>query len=243
MCFGHGQLYYLDKFIDILDFLMPQNYYIATSMLRKLAIYISVLGFAFGILLISVLRTASVKYEFSELHAAKVQDEKVLGEDTVIIDYYLAFPGKVLPDNPLWPVKALRDRIWLWITTNPSRKAELNLLFADKRVAASKLLFERDKPEIGYSTLTKAEKYLWQASVQEKKNRKEGLDTGEFLSRLAKASLKHALVMDEIMDFAPEDAKPGVIQTMDSAKKVYEGAKNGLLEKGLPIPENPFDWK
>jgi hypothetical protein len=211
-------------------------------MLRKLAAYLSVLALAFGILFTSVLRTAAVKYEFSEADPAETQKEQVLGEDTVMVDYYLAFPGKVLPDNPLWPVKALRDRVWLWITTNPSRKAELNLLFADKRVAASKLLFERDKPEIGYSTLTKAEKYLWQASVQERENRVEGIDTGEFLSRLAKASLKHALVMDEIMTVAPEDAKPGVIQTMDSAKKVYEEAKNGLLEKGLPTPENPFDW-
>lgn len=212
-------------------------------MLRRVLFISSLLVFAFGVLFTSVLRTAAVKYEFSDTQRAAISpDPSVLGEETVEIDYDLPFPGRVLPDSPLWPLKALRDRIWLWITTNPGRKAELKLLFADKRVAMSKILFERDKPEIGYSTLTKAEKYLEEAGVQEKENRKKGMDTSEFLERIAKASLKHAQVMEEIFGLAPEDAKPGIVQTEDYTKRTYEDAKNGLLEKGLPVPENPFDW-
>lgn len=208
-------------------------------MLRRLAIISSVLLLAFGILFTSVLRTASVKYEFSMPASGS---PPVLGEETVEIDYFLAYPGRVLPDHPLWPLKALRDRIWLFITTNPSRSAELKLLFADKRVTMSKILFEKGKPEVGFSTLTKAEKYLEEAVNQEKENRQKGIDTSELLSRLAQASLKHAQVMEEILTIAPEDAKPGIIQTEDYAKRAYEDAKNGLLESGLPVPENPFDW-
>lgn len=210
-------------------------------MLRRAVIIVSVLIFAFGILFTSVLRTAAVKYEFSE--TAVVTEPSVLGEETINIEYYLAYPGRVLPDSPLWPLKALRDRIWLWITTNPSRKAELKLLFADKRVSMSKILFEKEKPEIGYSTLTKAEKYLEEAVNQEKQNRAEGIDTGEFLQRLAKASLKHAQIIEEILEIAPEDAKPQIIKTEDYAKKAYEDARNSLQELGLLVPENPFDWK
>lgn len=212
-------------------------------MLRRIAVIISVFIFAFGILFTSVLRTAAVKYEFSESpRIVENTEASVLGEEVINIDYYLAYPGRVLPDSPLWPLKALRDRIWLWITTNPTRRAELKLLFADKRIAMGKILFEKGKPEIGYSTLTKAEKYLEEASNAEKQNREKDMDTSEFLSRLAKASLKHAQVMKEIIDLAPEDAKPLVIQTEDYAKKVYEDARNGLQELGLPVPENPFDW-
>ncbi len=211
-------------------------------MLRRLIITASVLLFAFGILFTSVLRTAAVKYEFSET-AANIEGPRVLGEEAVEIDYYLPYPGRVMPDSPLWPLKALRDRVWYWITTNPSRRAELKLLFADKRVAMSKILFEKGKPEIGYSTLTKAEKYLEEASNAERQNRENGIDTSEFLGRLAKASLKHAQVMEEILDLAPEDAKPQIIQTENYAKRAYEQARNGLQELGLPAPENPFDWK
>ncbi len=213
-------------------------------MLRKLVVTSSVLIFAFGILFISVFRTAAVKYEFSESPDIVLDGTpQVLGEESIEIDYYLPFPGRVLPDSPIWPLKALRDRVWLWITTNPSRSAELKLLFADKRVAMSKILFEKGKPEIGFATLTKAEKYLEEASIQEQENRKEGNDTSDFLERIAKASLKHAQVMKEIVEIAPEDTKPGVIASGDYAKRAYENAKNALLEQGLEPPENPFDWK
>lgn len=215
----------------------------ATFMLKKLALASSVLIFAFGILFTSVLRTAAVKYEFSDSPDIALEGSpQVLGEEAVDIDYYLPYPGRVLPDSPIWPLKALRDRVWLWITTNPSRSAELKLLFADKRMAMSKALFENGKAEIGFSTLTKATKYLEEASTQERENRKEGVDTSDFLERIAKASLKHAQVMEEIIMIAPEDAIPGVIASEDYAKKAYEDAKNALLELGLEPPENPFDW-
>jgi hypothetical protein len=35
------------------------------------------------------------------------------------------------------------------LTTNITRKAELNLLFADKRIGASRILFENKKSEFG----------------------------------------------------------------------------------------------
>ncbi|MFV1916923.1 MAG: DUF5667 domain-containing protein [Patescibacteria group bacterium] len=210
-------------------------------MLRRFAIAASVLVFAFAILFTSALRTAAVKYDFAPM--TKVAGEaQVLGEETANIDYYLAFPGRVLPDHPIWPLKALRDKVWLWITTNPSRSAELKLLFADKRVSMSKALFDKGKPEVGFSTLTKAEKYLEEASNQEKENREAGIDTGDFLQRIALASLKHFQVMEEIKAIAPEDAQPGIIQTQNYTKKAYEDARNALQGAGASVPENPFDW-
>lgn len=212
-------------------------------MWRKIAIIVPTIIFAFGVLFASIFRTAAVKYDFKQVSKLPSEGIKVLGEETVEIDYFLAYPGKVLPDSPLWPIKAIRDRIWLWTTTNPSRKAELKLLFADKRLGSAKVLFEKSKPEIAYSTLTKAEKYLEEAGVAERQNRQKGIDTSEFLQSLAKASLKHAEVMEYFLTIAPEDAKPGIIQTEDYAKRVYNDTRNALFEKGLTPPENPFDWK
>lgn len=211
----------------------------ATSMLKRLVIVLPILVFAFGILFASILRTASVKYEFSGVTSDTVL--RVLGVEAVNVDYQFAFPGKVLPDHFLWPVKALRDKIWLAITTNPSRKAELKLLFADKRIASSKILFEREKYEIGFSTLTKAEKYLEEAYNQEIENRARDIDTSEFLKRLAWASLKHRQVIGEILEIAPEDAKPMIINTENYPKKVYEKVKHALNEKGLRVPKSPFE--
>ena len=209
-------------------------------MLRKSAIVLLSLLLAFGILFASLLRTASVYYEFnpSDQHP----HGGVSGEDSKI-DYFLAYQGNVLPDSPLWPIKVTRDKIWFAITTNPSRKAELALLFADKRVAAAEVLFQQGKADIGYSTLTKAEKYLEEASQLEMENRKEGIDTSDFLVRLANAALKHAEVITYISGIAPDDAKPKLVEVLESPKKVYWNSYNLLLDKHLKPPGNPFGWQ
>ncbi len=138
-------------------------------MFRRFALFLSAIILAFAILFTSVLKSASVRYSFSQ---ASLSQEKggpaVLGEQKDIeIDYYLPFPGRILPDHFLWPLKALRDKLWLLVTTDEGKKGELKLLFADKRLVMSKALFESDNPEIAFSTLTKAEKYLKEASDQE----------------------------------------------------------------------------
>jgi len=211
-------------------------------MFRRILVVLTTLTFALGILFTSVFRTASVRYVFSETPNTSLQEGQgvVLGE-SVEIDYYFRYPGRILPDHPLWFLKALRDRVWLLLTTNPSRKAELKLLFADKRVVSAKILFERGKPELGVSTLTKAEKYLEEACNLEKENREKGLDTSEFLSTLAKASLKHRQTIDEILKLAPEEAKPIVIRAQDYSKETYNKTRDALYEKDLPVPENPYD--
>lgn len=201
-------------------------------------IVVSTLVFAFAILFTSVLRTASVKYVFSQ--ETEIQEEGQEGE-AAEIDYMLPYPGRISPDSPFWPIKAFRDRLWLLLTTNPSRKAELELLFADKRLAMSKTLFEKDKSEIAFSTLTKAEKYLEKACAIEQENRQNGLDTSEFLTILSKASLKHRQMIDEILTIAPEDAKPGIGRVQDYSKETYNKTRNALQGKGLPVVENPFE--
>lgn len=198
---------------------------------------------AFFVLFVSVFRTAAVKYEFPSYKPNPTPFELVTPEDKVDIDYVLAYPGKVLPDSILWPIKAFRDKLWLLVNTNPTREAELNLLFADKRLASSKILFEKGKPELGLPTLTKAEKYLETASNLEKENRADGVDTTELLERLTKSSLMHFYVMEQILDMAPEEAKPVIVQTQNYPRKVYEDARNALLDKGRTPVESPFGWK
>ena len=207
-------------------------------MYRRILLVVSTLVFAFAILFTSVLRTASVKYVFSQ--ETEIQEEGQENE-SIEIDYVLPYPGRITPDSPLWPIKAFRDKLWLMLTSNPDRKAELKLLFADKRLAMSKTLFERDKSEIAFSTLTKAEKYLEEACVIEQESRQKGTDTSVFLTTLSKASLKHRQMIDEMLIIAPEDARPGIRRVQDYSKETYKNTRNALREKGIPIVKNPFE--
>ena len=208
-------------------------------MARRIVAILSAVFLAVAILSISVLRVASVNYAFNGSLASTLGETTNVGE--IDVSYEFPYPGRILPDHPLWPIKALRDKVWVTLTLNSSRRAELLLLFADKRIASSKILFERGKPELAFSTLSKAEKYLAEALDLETENRKGGVDTKSFLTQLATASLKHREVINEILMIAPEDARPEIIKVENYARDVYKDSRNILHSLGMSAPENPFN--
>jgi hypothetical protein len=190
------------------------------------------------ILSVSVLQSSSISYALS---IATPSPKSVLAKVSPEIDYTFAYPGKILPDSPLWSFKALRDKVWYSVTLNTLRKAELALLFSDKRLLVSKTLFENKKPDIALSTLSKGEKYLEIAVSQEGVARAKGIDTKDFLIKLASASLKHRQVIEEMLSLVPEDGKPTVIKSLDYSKEAYKYSRDGLNSMGATSPINPFD--
>jgi hypothetical protein len=208
-------------------------------MFRKLLVAIPLILFASLILFISFLRVASVRYEYQ----GQMNKDKVsLSTIDSRVDYSLPFPGGVLPDSPFWFIKVVRDKLWLLITTDTSRRADLQLLFADKRLGSAKILFEKNNPALGVATLEKAERYLDGASESEKQIREKRDDTKDLLDRLTRASLKHYEVMNLMYDSAPDEARPLIIHFEEIPKKVNEDARNAQLEKGLVPYGNPFIW-
>lgn len=205
-------------------------------MLKRIVVVLSTFFLAFSILSLSVLRATSVPRVFS---ASPTPTPNEPQEE--IINYELAYPGGILPDHTLWFLKALRDKVWYLSTFNSSRKAELLLLFADKRLAASKTLFSRGKPELALSTLGKAEKYLERAQKMEEENRKRGVNTNDFLIQLTNASLKHREEIESVLTIAPEEAKPEIIKLEDYAINSYKASRDALNSLGIAAPKSPFD--
>lgn len=190
---------------------------------------------AFIILFISVTQTAQVKYSFNT--PGKIA---VLG-DEVLVNYNMPYTGRIAPDHVLWPIKAARDRIWILVTPDTLRKAELNLLFANKRVVSAKSLFMSDKPELGMSVLTKAEKYLEDSKKEVYVAIKEGESVNSFLHSLALATLKHRETIVEILQIAPDDAKPEIAREEEKSKRIFADARDTLSTLGEVPPKNPFD--
>ncbi len=207
-------------------------------MYKRSVLILSTIVFASGILIISVLKSASINYAFSGKPTPKETTQPTPKE--IKIDYTLPYPGGILPDSPIWPLKAGRDKLWFLVTTDSGKRGDLALLFADKRLAMAKTLFEKKKPDLGFSVLTKAEKYLEEASRIEKENRAKGLDTGSFLTKLANSSLKHRQIQEEILLLSPEDAKPKVLGIQEYSNNTFNSARDGLQSLGLTPPNNPF---
>lgn len=125
------------------------------------------------------------------------------GEKTEVkIVYYLPYPG-MLPDSPLYRVKALRDKVVLWLTWDENKKAEKELLYADKRIGAAIVLIEGGKTELAVSTATKAEKYLESSVQRVKRLSAKGRDVKSLLGVLQKAVLKHREILESRSEFEP----------------------------------------
>lgn len=208
-------------------------------MFKKYLYGIPFFALALAVLLISVLRSASVSYVFASSTQANLP---ILGTKTIDVVYQFPYPGSILPDSPFWSLKAMRDKVWYFLSGTHLKKAELALLFSDKRLMASKILFENKKPDIALSTLSKGEKYLEIATYEEDIARKSGFDTSSFLIKLVTASLKHRqIIEEEILPIAPEDGKPEIIKIENYSKNVYKTSRDALNSSGIEPPRNPFD--
>jgi len=195
-------------------------------MLKNVFLIAAALVFAFGILTASVYRTSAqtvapnFKVESLEMEMTEGEEEAT-PEAKEPVDYVLPWPG-ILPDHFLYPLKMVRDRIWLFLTTDPLNKAELLLKFADKRIYSAQLLFDKGKAEQGLSTATKAEKYLERAINQEKVAREKGKDTAAFLEKLAKATLKHEEILLEMKEKIGETGKSVIDTTLEYSRQGYQ---------------------
>lgn len=204
--------------------------------MKKYILAVCIFVIAFIVLLVSVFYSSAITYPVSD-----TSPQTNLEPGELAVNYPLPYAGKVLPDSPLWPLKALRDKIWFGITTSHIRRAQLALLFSDKRLVMSQKLFEKGKPEIAMSTFTKAEKYLPIAVEEELIARGQGINTDDFLIQLATAALKHKEVTEDLIYLAPENARPYIISTKTYADDTYEMARNALNSRGIPAPKNPFE--
>lgn len=119
------------------------------------------------------------------------------------IPYILPFPG-ILPDHPLWFLKAFRDRIIVFLISSPVKKAEFSLSQSDKRLSAGVALFAKGKNDPALSTISKAENYLVLAVAQTKEAKAVGKDVAGLIDVLFRATQKHQAVLIEEVTAHPQ---------------------------------------
>lgn len=158
-------------------------------MRNKLILFFS---FFVGLILIS---------NFVKAHA----QEEILSPTPVPISYVqydLAFPG-MLPDNPLYKLKVLRDKITAASILNPLKKIDFYVLQTDKGILATAMLIDKNKIDLAQETALKAENNFTLISTQlymlPKKPNKD------FFKRLETAGLKHQEVLRSIIKRVPKD--------------------------------------
>jgi len=197
-------------------------------MIKKVVSILAVLSFAVWVLLTSLSQSSScVKSSYAaaglKLTVAATPMPTVTPQPK--IEYFLAYPG-ILPDSPMYKLKMTRDRVWLWLTTDTLKRAELLLLYADKRVGAGKVLIEGNQVPLGISTITKGEKYLESAIEEAGKAKARGRNVGVLGKNIKNASLKYEEILVGLHEKINSDGKSAVNDLLKSLKILQEKAQN-----------------
>ena len=122
------------------------------------------------------------------------------------VQYVLPYTG-ILPDNPLYFLKAIRDNALNLLITDPLQKANYDLLMADKRLGAASMLLDKGKIDLAITTLSKSGNYFYLSIQQVVVAKKQGEKTDEILSKLLTASLKHQQIIFKMEEKTRGDAR------------------------------------
>lgn len=115
------------------------------------------------------------------------------------VDYTLPYPG-LLPDSPLYPLKAFRDKLISMFISDPLQKAKFDLLQTDKRVNSSIYLFNRKhrNENLITTTISKGENYFEEGIGQIRQAKMQGQSNPDIIHLFSKASQKHIELIREM---------------------------------------------
>ena len=142
------------------------------------------------------------------------------------VNYELPYPG-LLPDSPLYFLRIIRDKTVSFLIADPLKKAEFNLLQADKRLNAGIYLFNKGKISQALSTISKAENYFGQSLEKAKKARLEGMEIDDIIRKLINAAKKHQEELSSLEKKAPQDFKAN-FASLQKRVGVFETEANSL---------------
>jgi hypothetical protein len=120
------------------------------------------------------------------------------------IDYILPYPG-ILPDHPLYFLKAIRDRSLDFFTRDYIKKAQLYLLFSDKRISMALELAKKGRWSLMVATVSKGEKYALKIIQALETSKKQGVSPeSNFVLKVKLSNEKHREVIENLFKETPQ---------------------------------------
>ena len=157
-------------------------------------------------ILVLIILSITFFINFQSVYAQEVANPTISPSPT--IDYPLPYPG-ILPDNPLYFMKALRDKVVSFFISDPLKKAEFDLLMADSRLNAAQYLFAKGegKYSLAETTISKGENYFYNSLIMISEAKQQGMQVNDFVSKLIIAAQKHQQGIKEFEGKSPSAIK------------------------------------
>ncbi len=145
------------------------------------------------------------------------------------VDYTLPYPG-ILPDNPLYFIKALRDQVISFFISDPLKKAQFDLLMSDVRLNAAVYLYAKgeSKYSLAETTVSKGENYFFNGVQMLQSAKQQGMDISSVTSTMITSSKKHQEVITQLLAKSSGDIKSrlkGDLKRAQELQKTVESLK------------------
>ena len=162
---------------------------------------------------------------------------EVATESSEVIDtrvnYELPYPG-MLPDHPFYFMKVIRDRVVKFLINDDLKLAKFDLLNAEKRIFAGRLLVDKGKDELAVATISKSNNYLDESIdsiVRYKKAHPKSIDILPFVSELNLAIEKHIEIIKDVTKSIDKKYLDQIKSEQGRLQKSEQSAKGLLLQK------------
>lgn len=138
-------------------------------------------------------------------------------------NYFLPYPG-ILPGNPLYSLKLIRDKITEFTTQKTLDKSYFYLLQSDKRLASGMVLFDAGDPVKGENTLSKGQNYLEKSINKMIQARSEGESVMDLSAKIKASSLKQKEVIRKLSEKSSGETKEKLKEDLKRAEKLQKRA-------------------
>jgi glutaredoxin len=179
----------------------------------------------------------------------------VFAQDTEAVD-----PGWT-PDSPLYFLERFAEAVGTFFTFGDIKKAKRHAVLAAERFAETQAIAEKGEAKLIEKTLKRYENHLIKAQLRIEKAQEKGQNTEEVVNIVEEATQKHLVVLEEVLEKVPEEAKPAIrhammVSTQEGREMMAEVSedtsdegrlKSLCTEKGTPqeicdkIPSDGFE--
>jgi hypothetical protein len=141
----------------------------------------------------------------------------------------------ITPGNLFYGLDRAAESIQLAFTRNELKRAELHLKFAGERLAEMNKLVEKNKTKHIEKLLSDQEEELADAEAEIEKAVSKGQNATLVAEHVAEMTYKHVLVLQQVLDKVPEQARMSIQKAIDASIARNENAASTIeKETGKP---------
>jgi hypothetical protein len=139
-------------------------------------------------------------------------------------------PAGLLPDNPFYGFKKFFENLQLFFTFNSEGKAKLHLQFAEQRLAELNQSLAENKTQNIPKLEQDYQNELNETGRELNNTRALGRNATELAQHIAEETFKHQLVLENLLNKVPEQAKIHIENVINESEKWHNQAVESILE-------------